>query len=359
MWKRKINWRNVLTVTAWSITGGLLVFLLVAAGNDHRNRVCKGVAVEIKTSGDAQYIEEKDILWALTKGRRTELEGVSIYKLDLKKKELLLERNLWIRKADLFVDHLDSLRVIIEQRRPVARLYCQNGQTFYIDDQGMRLPFSFNQIAAVPVFTSLPEISDVLTTEDSVLLTQIRDMGTYMINQPFWMAQIEQIDLQGKDMVLIPKLGKHEILFGEGIQIEQKFKRLMLFYEQIMKKTGWNYYSHLDLRFNKLLIGTRRDSASLFASFVIPKDTILINSLLDSARISNDTSLKLTTSLPVDSISKQKNQIKNINNIQQPDQKKPADIKKTMNKTNDGNRQPKALMAMPLKKDSINNKQHP
>jgi cell division protein FtsQ len=76
--------------------------------------------------------------------------------------------------------------------------------------------------------------------------------------------------------------------------VEAKFNRLLLFYKQIMNKTGWNYYSNLDVRYDKQLVAVRRDSASLFKSFALAtKDSIRISNVIDSLQIAKDTSLAI------------------------------------------------------------------
>jgi cell division protein FtsQ len=171
-----------------------------------------------------------------------------------------------------------------------------SGESFYVDDMGEQLPVTADQIARVPVFTSFPTITKPLQVKDSLLLMQIKETGAYMLKNNFWMAQIDQININNYEMEMIPKLGKHSILFGDGTKVEQKFNRLLLFYKQIMSKTGWNYYSTLDVRFDKQLVAVRRDSVSLFKSFVIPKDNIQISPIIDSINLARDSSL---TILPV------------------------------------------------------------
>ena len=109
------------------------------------------------------------------------------------------------------------------------------------------------------------------------------------------MAQIEQVDLVGDAFELIPKLGNHMIYFGDASQMEQKFKRLELFYKRIMRNTGWNYYGRLDLSYNKLLIATRRDRESFFQSFVLPsRDSIIISNQIDSTMLRYDSAYMQT-----------------------------------------------------------------
>jgi cell division protein FtsQ len=109
------------------------------------------------------------------------------------------------------------------------------------------------------------------------------------LSNEFWSAQIEQIHIDQYNMELMPKLGKHQILFGSGTRIEQKFNRLLLFYKHVLNKAGWNYYSVLDLRYDKQLVGVRRDSVSLYQSYTIPFDTLEINPVLDTTKLEIDT----------------------------------------------------------------------
>jgi hypothetical protein len=55
-----------------------------------------------------------------------------------------------------------------------------------------------------------------------------------------------------------------------------------------MNKTGWNYYSALDVRYDKQLVAVRRDSASLFKSFVLKPEQFQMNTTVDSNAINTD-----------------------------------------------------------------------
>jgi cell division protein FtsQ len=357
MAKLKLNWKKIFSVIAWSLTGLALIVLLVAAGTHNNQRQCKGIVVNIISSDDVRYIQEKEILSVISEGSNNSIVGKYVGVVNLKKKEELLEKNLWIRNADLYFDHQDRLQVMIEQRIPVARVFCKDQSTFYVDDQGVRLPFSFTQIASVPVFTSFPESSQKLNAKDSLLLMQVRDMGLYLHKEPFWKALIDQIELNANEMVFVPKVGNHEILFGEGNMIKQKFRRLKIFYDQIISKTGWNYYSRLDLRFNKLLVGVRRDSLSLFANMFMPadslskvQDSLLVNK--DSTLIKNADSVKIIP--PVNPGIKDTVKLKPAVKTQsQPVIKTNADVPSGKSNTTNQDK-PKAIMAPVINKDTTN-----
>ena len=280
-------------MSLWIGLGVSMLILLVASTRHHSGMICKDVEVTIRSVGAGTYITQKEILDRVS-GRHPELlKGTLLKNISLSQLEKLLEQHLWIREAELYFDNNNILQIDIQERLPVARVFSVSGETFYVDDFGFRLPVNGKQIAYVPVFTGFPAITYPLLPKDSLLLMQVKDMGIYMLKNDFWKAQIDQVNIQDDQMELIPKLGKHQILFGNGLDIERKFKRLMLFYKKVMKYTGWNYYSSLDLRYDKQIVAIRRDSASLYASFTLPIDTIEISKELDSLRIARDTSLIL------------------------------------------------------------------
>ena len=302
--------KKILVIMLWLGVASVSVVLLVAATQKHAGDVCKNVVVRIRSGEQGGYISEKEILNRVSGNKPELLVGTKISMMRLSKLEALLEQHLWIHNAELFFDTKNILHIEIEERIPVARVFSVGGETFYVDEKGRQLPVNGNQIANVAVFTGFPQITYPLSTKDSMLLFQVRDMGAFMLKNEFWKAQIDQVHIDNYQMELIPKLGKHQILFGEGVMIEKKFKRLMLFYRQIMKKTGWNYYSLLDLRYDKQLVATRRDSISLYQSFIIPFDTLTISADLDSARIAGDTSLHIIKDTAVKDTIKLKANIK-------------------------------------------------
>ena len=286
--------KRILITTVWSLVAAGAVVLLIAATRQQNEKVCSDVVVRVKSVDGVQYISEKNILNTISGGAPEQLKGQLIKTFDINQLEQLLEKNLWIRNAELFFDNKDVLHVDITERQPVARVFAVSGETFYVDDMGEQLPTTNDQIARVPVFTSFPTITKPLVNKDSVLLQQVKEVGAYLLKHNFWMAQVEQVNINNYEMELIPKLGNHIIQFGEGTNVDAKFNRLLLFYKQIMNKTGWNYYSSLDVRYDKQLVAVRRDSASLFKSFALAtKDSIRISNVIDSLQLARDTSLAL------------------------------------------------------------------
>ena len=62
----------------------------------------------------------------------------------------------------------------------------------------------------------------------------------------FWNAQIAQMDIEVKRRITIfPQVGDERIEFGKPENVEVKFKKLMIFYKEILPRTGWNKYNRV------------------------------------------------------------------------------------------------------------------
>ncbi len=55
---------------------------------------------------------------------------------DLLKMENILRRNTWIRDVQLYFDNNQILKIRIQERQPVARMFTVSGNSFLIDSTG-------------------------------------------------------------------------------------------------------------------------------------------------------------------------------------------------------------------------------
>ena len=186
------------------------------------------------------------------------LQGRAIKSFDLRKMENQLKSNVWVKDAELYFDNSRILQVRVEERMPLVRLFTVNGNSFYIDSSGEKLPLSDKFSARLPVFTSFPSEKDKLNSADSVLMRDIIKISEFVTHDDFWMAQVSQVDiLPDRSFEIIPMVGNHIIQFGDGTDYEKKFKRLLLFYQQVLSKTGMDVYQKLNVRYARQVIGVK------------------------------------------------------------------------------------------------------
>lgn len=257
--KKKRSIRKLLLVSFWLCVAAGTMVLLVAAMKAQNNKTCKGYSISLKGKSDQWFLDKKDVT-AILVGQGG-VKGKSIKEFDLRSMENQLKNNVWVKDAELFFDNSRVLQVRIEERVPIARLFTVTGNSFYIDSSGERLPLSDKFSARLPVFTGFPSERDKLKGADSVLVRDIINISNYLLHDDFWMAQVSQIDVQAdRTFEFIPVVGNHIIQFGDGTDYEKKFKRLLLFYQQVLSKTGMDVYQKLNVQYARQVIGVKKES---------------------------------------------------------------------------------------------------
>ena len=253
---------RILFVCLWLTAGAGLIVLLVAAVNSRKNQVCSGYDIMINTQDQGlQFIDKKDIINMLTNNRTLTVKNKSLASFDLGEIEETLKKHVWIRDADLYFDNNGSLKVKVDQRAPVARIFSVDGESFYLDSMGYRLPLSAKLSAKLPVFTGFPAtVKTWKTPSDKKMVKQIRELSLYLLNNSFWMAQVSQIDITPlREFEIIPTIGNHIVEFGDGSDYKKKFNRLFVFYKKVLAKTGMEKYERIKVQYENEVIGVKKN----------------------------------------------------------------------------------------------------
>jgi cell division protein FtsQ len=251
----------------WMVIGGGMLVLLIAAMGKQKREHCKDYSITIKGATRNHFISETDVQKMLQPAANGTIRGQKKSTLNLQLMEQALERSVWIKDAELYFDNRDVLHISVEEREPIARLFTVGGKSFYIDQDEMRIPLSMKQSARVPVFTGFPE--KVLGRRDSVTLDNVRDAALFIANDPFWMAQVAQINIDDeRNFEMIPVVGNHIVKLGDGQDMGKKFHRLYAFYQNVLSKTGFEKYRAINVQYAGQVIGVkdednRRDTAQL------------------------------------------------------------------------------------------------
>ncbi len=289
--------RKILFVTVWLCIGaGMLVLLLAAISKRNKGRVT-GYTISIQGVETNYFLDEKDVETLLVKAAGGTLKGKPVQDIDLRKTEKQLESNDWVSNAELYFDNHDWLHVRINEKEPLARVFTQSGISFYVDDKGNRLPLSDKMSARVPVFTGFTD-RKIPNQADSVVLKGILSMAKYIMHEPFWMAQISQVDIVPETgMEIIPVVGNHIIRFGDAEQIEQKFHRLDVFYKDVLSKTGFDKYKLIDVRFRGQVVASKNGDTGKTDSAALRRNVEKM--LEEAAAMRDDTTHSVTPLKPI------------------------------------------------------------
>ncbi|MBZ5858237.1 cell division protein FtsQ/DivIB [Flavihumibacter profundi] len=289
MSKGRINIRKILVACAWLLAGVSLLVILIAAIRKTNDASCKGAKVEINGAHNYLFIDKSDIWKLIGPNGSASFKGMPVASFDLRGMESKLRQQSWVSDAELFIDQDRVLQIRIQEREPLARVFTAAGNSYYIDSTGKYLPLAPGKPPVkLPVFTGMPEKLKIRQAADSVLLSGVKGISRIMNTDPFWMAQIAQVNLNvNQKFEIIPLIGNHIILFGDGENIENKFNKLQIFYKQVLSKTGFDYYQAIDVQFDKQVIGIKGNTISTSVDKKIVWRNFADTSLLVNSNVQN------------------------------------------------------------------------
>lgn len=282
--------KKVLFIAVWLCIGAGMLTLLLAAISKKNKGQCKDYTITLKGAQNNFFIDKKDVEQLLVKATKGNIKGEPIASFNLHELELMLEHNTWIEAAELYFDNRDVLHITVTEKEPVARIFTTAGNSFYIDSLGRKMPLSDKLTARVPVFTGYADRKKMKAV-DSALLHDIKVTANYIINNPFWMAQVAQVDITpDNNFEMIPLVGNHIVKLGNGEDIDKKFHRLMVFYKQVLSKTGFDKYKVIDVQYKGQVVASKYAGNAKIDSVQLRKNVEKL--LRQSIEAENDTIIR-------------------------------------------------------------------
>lgn len=287
---------KVLTILMWTaISSGLLV-LLVSAVRKERTMLCKAVKVEFTDNKPFRMLDEMEIISTLWPNQQKGLpEGKKMVSIDLYALERQLEKNPWVLSADLFFDQQHVLNINVQQRTPVARLFTPEGSSVYMDESFTILPVKMNDAVSLPVFSNFYISPSGANAQDSLVMERITGLAQFILADPFWMAQIEQVNINADySFELVTQVGNQAIRLGNRSDWAAMFNKLKMVYRRISNENGWTKYSAIDLQFKDQVVCVKGNGLYQVADSTAQVDSLNTVTTADSTIISKNNAQTIT-----------------------------------------------------------------
>ena len=251
--KWKLNIRTEVKVVA-ALVG--VSFLIAFGERKQGGSMCKDIVIELDNLNENHFLDEADVM-KLVENSGQAIKGVGIDRINLKAIEAKLKYDKHILDAQLFGDLKGNLIVNVELRRPMARIVQSDALDAYIAEDGVVMPVSDKYTSRV-VLLSGPFVKTLLAMEDLKKTDegkQILEMIQFINEDKFWKAQIAQMDINAEGKIsLFPQVTGQKVEFGRAENIEEKFKKLMIFYKEILPQRGWTKYERVNLEYEGQVI---------------------------------------------------------------------------------------------------------
>lgn len=251
--KWKLNIRNEVKI-AVAIAG---LFLLIAFGERKQSGVvCKNIVIDLENTNENHFLDEGDVLKIIESSGES-IIGKHIEEINLRSLERKLESDMHISNAEIFGDVKGNLTVNVNLRRPIARLIRSDGPDAYVAEDGKVMETSEKYSARIilisgTVVKELMDKGDLLITEEG---EQLMNMIEFINADLFWKAQVAQLDFNKAGKVFIyPQVTGQIVEFGKLENIELKFRKLMIFYKEILPQMGWTKYDRINVEYEGQVI---------------------------------------------------------------------------------------------------------
>ena len=253
----------------------LIIGLLVSLGFVNKQQdslLCKSLTIKVNQDNDLYFLDRIDIA-KLIRDRGDSIVGQPKSTINIPEMEKALNSHADISNAEVSMSIDGDVKVNVNQRKPVIRIINSNDDSYYLDSEGKPMPLSDKYTAKVLIANgnilepyisrykySIADIEKDSALRATSLLGQLFAMANYINGNEFWSSQIQQIYInKEKDMEIVPTVGNQRIVFGDTSAMEEKFDKLLTFYQQGLNTTGWwDKYSTINLKFKNQIVCTKK-----------------------------------------------------------------------------------------------------
>lgn len=255
---------------------GIVLFLgviavFVTASNQEAKKQPKIPSVSIHVDSENAFLTENELL-ARLKMQRLIYEGQSNEHLKVHEIELFIKNMQEVKLVKVYRDIGKDWYIKVELRKPIARIFNNSGESFYLDEDGFLMNRSDLHTSRTLVFSgdiddsySRESIQDIINNDTLKSIRKLDDIyriSNYVCNDPLLQKLIGQVYLQRDgNFVMVPLVGDQKIVFGTAYseeEVKEKFERLKIFYKEAMPYEGWTKYNEISVKYDGQIVCRKR-----------------------------------------------------------------------------------------------------
>jgi cell division protein FtsQ len=243
-----------------------IVFIPVFLGSTTGSKPCRGFAIDIKDSADFHFVGKRQLL-NTAYGKSGKIIGKPVKDISLPDIENRIKNFRELKVAEAYISLDGIIHIYADQRNPIMRVMPSSGGDFFIDEEGVVIRKRNLYNPRLHIIEGNVTISQAMLNGVSVLDTSIKKsilkdvfkIVTFINDDDFWSAQIDQINIDGNSEIdLIPRAGNQIVHLGPAENFSGKLRNLEAFYNQVLPEVGWNKYSVIDLEYKDQIVCKKR-----------------------------------------------------------------------------------------------------
>ena len=234
--------KNIFNLIRFVTALSLLISMIFITLKSKDNKYCSLSDIIIET--DKNLFVTNDLIVGYLEENMLHPDSIKLDEFSFSQIESLLINHPSIKKATVYSDWYGNISIYVEQRKPIVRIQNKK-EGYYLDEDGLRMPLSNNFTARMLLVTG---------NVNSLIEDELFFITNRIYNDEFLKKLIVQIDVANSELLMLTRVGE-QIEFGQINNINEKFKKLMLYYEK--GNTQNKEYTKLNLKYKNQIVCTK------------------------------------------------------------------------------------------------------
>ncbi len=252
--------RNIIRSVSAIVLAACLAAAYFAGTSCRRPLKCVGLNVEIADSSVNSFVTVADVRKYLDKEYGTYI-GMPLDSIDLVKVESIIDGRSAVNKSQAYTTRDGMLNITLTQRTPLVRFQKEDGG-FYADAEGYLFPLQSSYSSRVQVVDGeIPLKANsgykgvITDAKEKQWLKEVLEVINYMESSKIWRDKIVQITVSdGGELTLVPREGKEKFRFGQPVMIQEKFRKMEMYYSHILPEKGSDRYTSVSVEFDGQIV---------------------------------------------------------------------------------------------------------
>jgi cell division protein FtsQ len=263
-----IKWVKISLIVLFLIGLAVLIFFVKQEENQ---QILSKPEIFIQVQGESAFLTKNELQTRLERAGLLP-KGLKTKDLDPNKVEKFILKMSEVKSVKVYKKIGKEWNIDVVLRIPIARIFNSFNETYYLDAEGYKIGTSNFHTARVLVFNGKIEdrlnaenVTQIINNNHLKSIRKLDDMyriSNYVCKDTLFQSLIGQVFVnEQNEFVFVPLIGDQIIEFGTADsdeEVQDKFKKLKVFYEQAMPYEGWNKYSVITIKYNGQIVCKKR-----------------------------------------------------------------------------------------------------
>jgi cell division protein FtsQ len=241
-----MKFKRFLKYIAFLLLIGSLGFLYSFSSKRNLNKIVEEVVVEFE-AGDNNFLTHSMVNKLLIQNGGS-VKNQAKRVIDLYSLEKTVFKNPYVENASVFLSITGTLKTIIKQRTPIARII-NGSNSYYVDKKGIKVPLSTNYSARVLLVSGVKNDDDV---------KEILPLVSFIIEDDFLQKEVVGIEkFADEEYQISVRSGNYKIDFGKLTEMDVKFKKLKAFYNTTFVDKTIQNYKRINVKYHNQVVCTK------------------------------------------------------------------------------------------------------